>query len=56
MHIEQVLIDFFMENIGQVFVLDSCREFDFEHMAFVVETDNKKCCTGDYLRWLRVEL
>lgn len=56
MHVEEVLVDFFVENVRQVFVLDSGREFDFEHVAFIVETDNKKSGTGDYLRGFWVEL
>lgn len=45
-----------MEDVRQVFVLDSCGHFDFKHLAFIVETDNKKGGAGDYLGWFRVEL
>jgi hypothetical protein len=55
-HVEEVLVDFFVEDVRQVFVLDSGWEFDFEHVAFIVETDNKKGGTGDYLRGFWVEL
>lgn len=56
MHVEQVLVNFFVENVWEVLVLDSRWHLYFEHLSFVVETDYKKGGASDYLGWFGVEL
>lgn len=56
MYIQEVLVNLFMKDICQIFVLYSCGQFYLNRMTFVVQTYRKDCRTRHYYRSLRVKL
>lgn len=51
-----MLVDLFVENVGQVGGEDAGGQFYLYHMPLIVQTYHKECGTCGDGRWLRVKL
>lgn len=50
------MIDFFVEDVRQVFIFDASGKFYLEKITFVIEGNYKKSRVGDDGRGFRIQL
>ena len=56
MNVQEVLVDFFMKDVSEVFILNASWKFDLYHVTLVIETDHKESRACHDCRWLGIQL